>query len=267
MRTRMHSASRAPLDLVRHDTETMESGARYSWGRRGDAFYVWDKRTPGESRGHSSATGAQREFRWLEQEARVQRRRRLARILVGIGLLCVAAAPALIVMIADGSQGSSSPSSERDPEVEAPIVSSERLTNDDGGYGFRVPEGWTVDTSRSTSQVTDPAGHVTISVLVAPDGGIDAVSDTSLASITADWTGVEAEAPHDRTVGALPAVAVGGTATDASGAPVRFLSIVIDSGERNHAIWVSVPETGDASTFLPAIEQILGSFRPLESVA
>ncbi|HVF09032.1 MAG TPA: hypothetical protein VNC60_10685 [Actinomycetota bacterium] len=268
MRTRMHGASRAPLDLVRHDTETLESGVRYSWGRRGDAFYVWDNRTPGESRGHSSATGAQREFRWLEQEARVRRKRRLTRILVGVGLLCVAAAPALIMMLADGSQDSSSPAPDRGAaEVETPIGSSQRLTNDDGGYGFRVPEGWTTETSQSTSQVTDPAGDVTITVLVAPEGGIEAVSEASLASIAADWTGVAAEAPQDRTVGALPAVAVGGTATDASGAPVRFLSIVIDSGERNHAIWVSVPETGDASTFLPAVEQILGSFRPLERSA
>lgn len=267
LRTRLHIASRPRLDLVRSDTETQESGVRYSWGRRGDAYYVWDKRAPGESRGHSSATGAKREFLWLEQAARVHRKRRLSRILVGLGLLCIAATPALVVMLADGSRGSSSPPSDRAAEVESATGASQLLTNDDGGYAFRVPEGWTAVSSRSTSQVTDQAGDVTISVLVAPEGDIEAVSDSSLASITADWSGVESEPQHDRTVGTLPAVAVGGTATDASGAPIRFLSIVLDSGERNHAIWVSVPENGDASTFLPAIEQILGSFRPLEKQA
>jgi hypothetical protein len=268
MRTRMPFASRPRLDLVRADTETQESGVRYSWGRRGDAYYVWDKRAPGESHGHPSANRARREFLWLEQAAKVHRKRRLSRILVGLGLVCIAATPALLVMLADGSRApSSSPSDRGAAEVEGAIGSSKLLTNDDGGYGFRVPEGWTASSSGSTSQVTDQTGDVTISVLVAPEGDIEAVSDRSLANITADWAFVEAEAQQDRTVGAFPAVAVGGTATDASGARIRFLSIVIDSGERNHAIWVSVPENGDASTFLPAIEQILGSFRPLEKPA
>jgi hypothetical protein len=270
MRTRLHGATRrAPLAPERRDTETLGSGTRYSWGRRGDAFYVWDKRAPGESRGHSSEAAARREFRWLEQETKIKRKRRLVHILLGAGLVSVAAAPALIVMLADGSEEPSPTVSERDAgsAVDARVDSSERLTNDEGGYGFRVPDGWTAETSRSFSQVSDPSGQATISVLVAPEGDIDAVSDTSLATTTADWTDVQAEAPQDRAVGEFPAVSVGGTATDTSGEPIRFLSIVIDSGERNHAIWVSVPETGGASTFLPAIEQILGSFKPLETAA
>ena len=268
MRTRLHGAARTPVTTEPRDTETLGSGTRYSWGRRGDAFYVWDKRRPGESRGHSSEAGARREFRWLEQETKIQRKRRLGRVLLAVGLLSVAAAPALIVMLEDGAQEPPSAVSERAGNgVGAVIDSSQRLTNDEGGYGFRVPEGWTAQTSRSSSQLHDPSGEAKISVLVAPEGDVDAVSETALVSISEDWTDVQAEAPQDRIVGELPAVSIGGTATDASGTTIRFLSIVIDSGEGNHAIWVSVPETGGASPFLPAIEQVLASFRPLEDAA
>lgn len=241
----------------RRDMETIESGRRFSWGRRGDAYYVWDKRTPGESRGHSGEATARREFRWLEQEAKVRRHRRRMRLLIGAGLICIAAAPAAIVMYADGSAGQSQPV--------ADAVEPKRLVNDEGGYGFRVPAGWTVQTSESSSRVTSPNGSATISVLVAPEGDIGAVSEASLVSIASDWTDTQAEAPQARTVGDLPAMSVGGTAIDGSGEPIRFLSIVIDSGVRNHAIWVSVPETADAATFLPSIEEILESFKPREA--
>jgi hypothetical protein len=64
-------------------------------------------------------------------------------------------------------------------------------------------------------------------------------------------------------VSGLPAIAVGGTATDVTG-PIRFLSIVVDAGDRNHAIEVAVPRAWDAATFMPDVEEILASFEPIE---
>lgn len=247
-------SSRAPQ---RRDMETVESGKRFSWGRRGEAYYVWANRTPGESRGHSGEAAARREFRWLEQEAKVRRRRLSMRLLIGAGLLCIAAAPAVIVMYADGSAGQ--------PQQVADAVEPKRLVNDEGGYSFRAPAGWSVQTEGSSSLVTNPNGNATISVLVAPEGDIAAASEASIGSIAADWTDTQAETPQARTLGDLPAISVGGTAIDGSGEPIRFLLIVIDSGVRNHAIWVSVPENADAATFLPSIEEILESFKPREA--
>ena len=240
----------------RHEVEVVEAGRRYSWGRRGDAYFVWDKRSPGESLGHSGEASARREFRWLEQEAQIRRRRSRLRLLVIAGLICVAAAPTAIVMYADDS---SSPPQADVVEANGP----QRYVNAEGGYGFRVPSRWHVQTSESTTQVTSPNGNVAISVLVAPQGDLDVVSEASIANIAAAWTDTTTEVSQPRTVGDLPALSVGGSAVDESGTPIRFLSIVIDSGTRNHAIWVSVPESWDAATFLPSIEQILTSFKLL----
>ena len=256
VRPRRNDTARIPSFPRHHAIEIVEEGRRFSWGRRGDAYYVWDKRKPGESLGHSGEAGARREYLWLEQEEQIRRRRRRMRLLIAAGLICVAAAPTAIVMYVNGS---SSPSQAGGGHTAGP----ERYVNAEGGYGFRVPTGWTVQTSDSTTQVTSPNDTIAISVLVAPQGDIDAVSDASIESIAATWTGTKSEAPQPRTVGDLPALSVGGTAVDESGTPIRFLSIVIDSGTRNHAIWVSVPESWDAATLLPSIEQILTSFKLL----
>jgi hypothetical protein len=40
---------------------------------------------------------------------------------------------------------------------------------------------------------------------------------------------------------------------------------VVDSGERNHAISVSVPEAWDAVAFMPAVDELLSSFSPVEA--
>jgi len=237
--------------------EVIGSGKRYSWGRRGDAYYVWDKRSPGESLGHAGKDNADREFRWLEQEERIRRRRRRTRLLIAAGLVCVAAAPAAIVRFADG------PSSEQRADP-AEAARRERYVDAEGGYGFRVPGGWSVRGSGSTTQVASPDGNAVVSILVAPPGDIEAASEASVESISADWTDAQSEAPRPRTVGDLPALSAGGTAIDGSGAPIRFLSIVIDSGTRNHAIWVTVPQAVDAGSFLPSIEKILASFKALE---
>ncbi len=221
----------------RREVEIIEAGRRYSWGRRGDAYYVWDKRSPGESLGHSREASARREFRWLEQEAQIRRRRTRLRLLVIAGLICVAAAPTAIVMYSDDP---SAPPQAEEVEANGP----KRYVNAEGGYGFRVPRRWLVQTSESTTRVTSPNGKVAISVLVAPQGDLDVVSEASITNIAAAWTDTTTEVSQPRTVGDLPALSVGGTAVDESGTPIRFLSIVIDSGPRNHAIWVSVPERG-----------------------
>ena len=256
VRPRRNDTARIQSFPRHHAIEVVEEGRRYCWGRRGDAYFVWDKRKPGESLGHSGEAGARREYRWLEQEAQIRRRRRRTRLLIAAGLICVAAAPTAIVMYVNGS---SSPSRADVGHTAGP----ERYVNAEGGYGFRVPTGWNVRTSASTTQVTSPNDDIAISILVAPQGDIDAVSDASIESIAATWTDTKIEASQPRTVGDLPALSVGGTAVDDSGTPIRFLSIVIDSGTRNHAIWVSVPEAYDAATFLPSIDQILTTFRLL----
>jgi hypothetical protein len=267
------SSPRSGTSPRQREIEIIETGKRYSWGRRGDAYYIWEKRSPGESLGHSTEASARREYRWLEQEARIRRRRRMTRLLIGAGLVSLAVAPAAIVMYAEGSSepaqtavaDAADTAGVGDTAGVADSAGSGRYVNAEGGYAFRAPAGWQVQVSDSSTQVTSPIGNAVISILVAPEVGIDAVSDVSSGSIAAGWTEIRSEAPRSRTVGDLPALSVGGTAVDESGKPIRFLSIVIDSGTRNHAIWVSVPESFDATSILPSIDRIMTSFRPLDA--
>ena len=257
--TRPRGRARRHASEQRRDVEIIESGRRYSWGRRGDEYYIWDKRNPGDSLGHSWEANARREFGWLERQAQLRRRRRWSRLLVAVGLICVVAAPVAIMLYADAT--SSSTSEQAAPEVPA----TERHINAEGGYAFRVPTGWSVQSAASATEVTSPTGTATISIQVASEGELDAASVAFVGNLVATWTDAQTEEPQPRTVGELPAVSVGGTAVDESGRPLRFLSILVDTGTRNHAISVSVPESSDAVSFMPAIEEILSSFKPLEA--
>jgi hypothetical protein len=60
---------------------------------------------------------------------------------------------------------------------------------------------------------------------------------------------------------------VSGTAIDETGRSIRFMALVVDSGERNHAISIAVPRTWDPVTFMPAIEELLSSFKPVDPTA
>ena len=243
----------------RHNIELIEAGRRYSLGRRDDVYCIWEKRNPAEVIEHRWVANARREFRWLERQARLRRRGLWVRLLVGTILVVAVAAPVALDMYADGwfpaVAGGQGPQA----------LSIGRYVNPQGGYAFRVPEGWDVRAAASTTEVSSPTGSVTISIQIAPEGDIEATPREFVAALSAGWTDTTTEKPRTRTVGGLPASSVGGTAVDETGAPIRFLSIVVDSGTRNHAISVSVPAREETETFLPEIEEILASFTPLDA--
>jgi hypothetical protein len=244
----------------RPQVEIIESGRRYAWGRQGDAYSVWKKRRPAETLEHTWAANARQEFRWLEQQAQLRRRRMWTRLFVAGGLVLVYPVAVGISLYVNRS----SPSTLQQAQVDTVGVAvAERYVNVEGGFAFRAPQDWSVRSAASTTEVASPGGTVTISIQAAPDGDIDVASETFVESLTTGWTDTQAEAPKSRTVGDLPAVSVSGTAVDETGSPIRFLSIVADSGVRNHAISLAVPRTWDAVSFMPAIEEVLSSFRPL----
>ncbi len=237
-----------------------ERGRRYSWGRRGDTFYIWDRRHPSDALGHPWEANARREFQWLEQEAAHRWRRRWRRLFIAVGLIVIVLVAAAIALKA--KDGSSSSISHAEPALGHEVG---RYVNAGGGYGFNAPSDWGVVSASSTARVTSPGGTVTISIQVAPDGAVGAASEAFVRDLTAAWTGAQPEAPQPRMVGDLPGLSVGGTAIDETGVPIRFLSIVVDSGARNHAISVSVPREWDAALFMPAVDVVVSSFESLDA--
>jgi hypothetical protein len=238
-----------------------ETGRRFSWGRRGDTYYVWDKRHPGDELAHSWEANARREFGWLEQEAAHRRRRRWRRLCIAVGLVLIVLAAAAIAWLEATDEPPSIPSSAE------PALGHEvgRYVNVGGGYGFLAPSGWSVLSASSTAQVMSPGGTVTISIQIAPEGAVGAASEAFVGDLTAAWTDPHIEPRRPGRVGDLPGLSVGGTAIDETGDPIRFLSIVVDSGARNHAISVSAPRAWDAALYMPAVNVVLSSFEPLDA--
>ena len=235
-----------------------ETGRRYSWGRRDDTYYIWNKRHPGDALEHSWEANARREFRWLEQEAAQRRRRRWVRVAIAAGLALI-----VLVLVAVALKASLDPSV--DPARAAQGREGARYVNVGGGYGFLAPMDWSVVSASSTAQVTSPGGSITISIQVAPEGAVGAASAAFVRDLTAAWPEAQTEVPRPRAVGDLPGLSVGGTAVDETGDGIRFLSIVVDSGARNHAISVSVPREWNESMYMPAVDVVLSSFEPLDA--
>ena len=237
-----------------------ETGRRYSWGRRGDTYYIWDKRQPGDKLGHAWEANAQREFRWLEQEAAHRRRRRWRRLSIVVGLVLTT-----LIAVGIGVEAMGGPTANRSPVEPGLGQEVGRYVNVQGGYGFRAPSGWSVLSASSTAQVMSPSGTVTISIQVAPEGAVGTASDAFVSDLAAAWTDVQVEAALPRTAGELPGLSVAGSAIDETGDPIRFLSILLDSGARNHAISVSVPRAWNAALFMPAVDVLLASFEPVDA--
>jgi hypothetical protein len=241
------------------EVHVLEAGRRYVLGRRGDTYYVWQRRRRGEPAEHAWEDNARQEFLWLERQAQARRRRRWLRFLVVLGaVFAYAVAVAAVLFLTRSSTSTEAP-----PAAPRAATAAGPHVNEDGSFGFTVPEGWTIDVDGARTEVTSPSGTVTVAVGPAPDGPVREASQETLDDLTTGWATARTEAPRERTVSGLPAIAVGGTATDVTG-PIRFLSIVVDAGDRNHAIEVAVPRAWDAATFMPDVEEILASFEPIE---
>ena len=144
----------------------------------------------------------------------------------------------------------------------AATIPTARSVNDEGGYAFRHPTDWNVAQIGTRTELTDPSGDVSLSIDVAADGEGDQVLTGTLPTLTANWSLVKTEGPILRHVDGRPAVSVGGTGV-AGGHLIRFLAIVIDGGDRNYLLFVSVPQERDPVTVTPQIEATVSSFELL----
>ena len=262
---RYHPATGHHIDVRffarRDDAVVFETGRRYSWGRRGDTYYIWDKRQPGDKLGHAWEANAQREFRWLEQEAAHRRRRRWRRLSIVVGLVVTT-----LIAVGIGVRGDGWTDDEPVAgRARRSVTRSGATSTSRADTGSDAPSGWSVLSASSTAQVMSPGGTVTISIQVAPEGAVGTASDAFVSDLAAAWTDVQIEAALPRTAGELPGLSVAGSAIDETGDPIRFLSIVLDSGARNHAISVSVPRAWNAALFMPAVDVLLASFEPVDA--
>ena len=243
--------------------ETINVGVHYSWGVGHAGFEVWDNKRPDDpvaTFDDASRYSAWQRFKSLESAAQERHRRRASRIarwgrrfaLVGVPVLAAGLLAAMLVRgndrsgLHDGSRGDA--------------VTGTWFRNTAGDYRFRLPAGWTAQERSTATEVRSPDGAVDASIDVVSGGDIADVAPRVFGSLTSGWTDVQVESPVQRS-GSVPGHRVNGIATDASGRPIRFLGIVIDTGARNLAMSVSVPQDWDPVATLPEIDQIIDSLK------
>jgi hypothetical protein len=138
--------------------------------------------------------------------------------------------------------------------------------DDQAGYLFSYPDSWELSRSGETAELVSPDGDVVMSFGTAPSGPLHAASDRVLEDLTGAYADVELVADNaERTTQGQRAFVVGATATDPNGALVRFLAITIRGLEQNRAITVNFSADSDPLEALPAIREIVASFRVSEA--
>jgi hypothetical protein len=136
--------------------------------------------------------------------------------------------------------------------------------NEGGGYLFSYPSTWGIASAGDSTRarLVSPDGDVVMTFQTAPSGPLEEASDRVLGSATRSYSGVELVAGEvERTAQGLRSFVVGGDALDATGTPVRFLLITIQGPEENRAITVRFSPSADPLDVLPAIREIVSSFR------
>ncbi len=138
--------------------------------------------------------------------------------------------------------------------------------NDQAGYLFSYPDSWQLTPSGENTDLLSPDGEVEMTFGVAPLGSLREASD----SVVQDLTGAFADAKIvardvERTEQGQPSLVVGGTATDAGGS-ISFLVITIQGQDRSWAITVRFSGDSKPLSALPAIREIIASFRTSQAV-
>jgi hypothetical protein len=201
-----------------------------------------------------------------------------------VGTLCVLLAISAIVLIRPGldspspgdtatdTPGTDTPgasvASNEDPARRGLSATNNQLpeydvhVNEGGGYLFSYPGTWEIASAGNNARLVSPDGDVVMTFLMAPPGSLEEASDRVLGNVTGSYSGVELVAGDvERTPQGLRSFVVGGDALNATGTSVRFLVITIQGPEENWAITVRFSPSADPLETLPAIQEIVSSFR------
>jgi hypothetical protein len=143
----------------------------------------------------------------------------------------------------------------------APSPDLSTYTNEQAGYLFSYPDSWEVSASPTATVLSDPEGQVVVSFDGAPPGPLQEASDGVLEQLTDAYVSPKIVATdYGSTPQEYPSIVVGGTATDASGASIRFLVVTIEGPEENRALSIRFPADTDPDD-LGAVLAVVGSFR------
>ncbi len=139
--------------------------------------------------------------------------------------------------------------------------------NKEAGYLFSYPDTWTVSHSGETTRLLNPKGDIEMTFGMAPSRELEHASNRVVAEVASSYSEVELVTGEvERTPQGQPSLVVGGRATDAAGDAVRFLVITIRGTDQTRAITVRFSGGSDPLDSVPAIREIVASFRTSETL-
>ena len=138
----------------------------------------------------------------------------------------------------------------------------EVYVNAQAGYTFSFPDSWQLSRSEETARLVSSDGGVVMVFGVAPPGPLEEASVRVVESLTDTYRNAKLVTGEiERTPGGIRFLTVGGKASHATGAPVRFLVIIIQGPDENQAITVRFSSHSDPLDALPAIRKVIASYK------
>lgn len=188
---------------------------------------------------------------------RTDRARRLRRIagasLIGAAVIGVAIA---VVVLFTGNG---------DEEPGPPYrFATERHVNEEGGYSFRYPPGWTVEEEESVTRVSSPDEEVVVSFGHGAEGSLEEAETRFVTEVQSRYRNARLSAVQIEQIGGAPALSVAGTGRNTEGVRVRFLAITVRVEGQNYSIGVFAPARSDPEVVVPPTQEIVNSFRVID---
>jgi hypothetical protein len=138
-------------------------------------------------------------------------------------------------------------------------LATERSVNEEAGYSFRYPAGWSVKHQGAISKSTSPQGDVIVAFGFGPPGDLLGAFDELQTLIRASYEDIRIKSSDVQTIGGRQAVVVGGLATNDSGARLRLKAAVVEGERRNYLITAFAAETAQVKDLESTLSEIFHS--------
>jgi hypothetical protein len=120
-------------------------------------------------------------------------------------------------------------------EPTTPEASKARVDGS-GGYSFRYPAGWELQTEGAVSKVSSPDRRMVVAVGPGLDDGLRQTSDALVALVERRYQSVNVSSGGGISLGGRPALFTRGTAINERGSEIRLFAIAMDESGRHYLV-------------------------------
>jgi hypothetical protein len=105
-----------------------------------------------------------------------------------------------------------------------------------GGYSFRYPAGWELQTEGAVSKVSSPDRRMVVSVGPGPNDSLRQTSDVFVALVERQYESVNLSSGGRVSLGGSPALLTSGTGINDRGSEIRLFAIAMDESGRHYLV-------------------------------